>query len=398
MKIKCQPSDFQVEELPQVRPQPRGPYRYYRLTKTGLGTPEAIQILARRWNLAGQQIRYGGLKDRHARTIQYLTIRDGPDHSLLLPNLELEPLGCLDQAYGPGSFRGNRFTLVLRDMEGDAADAALAEIEAIGREGLPNYFDDQRFGSVGYDGGFIGAAWMQGRHDEALRLALAAPNPMDRPEIRKEKAILRDHWPDWAAAKAALPRSSTRSIVTYLVDHPEDFKGAFARTNRDLRSIWFSAFQSHLWNLLLAQAIREQTRDDQRAEYRFKVATMPIFHGLDAVQAARLKALELPLPASRTPRPDGELGEWAARILEPFGLAWEDLRVKGLKDVFLSKGSRRAVFVPDAVTGRREPDELYPRRHAVTLTFELPRGAYATMLVKRLTAGREDEGSGDERD
>jgi tRNA pseudouridine13 synthase len=395
MKIKCQPSDFQVEELPAVRPQPRGPYRYYRLTKTGLGTPEAIQILCRRWNLAAQQVRYGGLKDRHAHTIQYLTIRDGPDHSLHLPNLELEPLGCLDTAYGPGSFRGNRFTLVLRDMDSTAADAALAEIHDIGRDGLPNYFDDQRFGSVGYDGGFIGAAWMQGHHEEALRLALAAPNPMDRPEVRKEKVILRTHWLEWPAAKAALPRSSARSIVTYLVDHPDDFKGAFARTNRDMRSLWFSAFQSHLWNLLLAQAIREITRDDQRTDYTFKVATMPIFHGLDAVQSARLKSLDLPLPASRTPRPDGPLGDWAATVLQPFGLAWEDLRVKGLKDVFLSKGSRRAVFAPDSISAHREPDALYPRRHAVVLTFELPRGAYATMLVKRLTAGHDP---GDDND
>ena len=30
-------------------------------------------------------------------------------------------------------------------------------------------------------------------------------------------------------------------------------------------------------------------------------------------------------------------------------------------------------------------DELYPGRHKMTLNFDLPRGAYATILVKRLT-------------
>jgi tRNA pseudouridine13 synthase len=30
-------------------------------------------------------------------------------------------------------------------------------------------------------------------------------------------------------------------------------------------------------------------------------------------------------------------------------------------------------------------DELYPGRHKLTLKFDLPRGSYATMVIKRLT-------------
>ncbi len=74
MKLKCMPEDFRVEELPDVTPGERGPYTFYRLTKRSLGTLEAIEAICRRWNLAGSQVRYGGLKDRHALTIQYLTI------------------------------------------------------------------------------------------------------------------------------------------------------------------------------------------------------------------------------------------------------------------------------------------------------------------------------------
>ncbi len=94
---------------------------------------------------------------------------------------------------------------------------------------MPNYFDDQRFGSVGFGGGFIAEAWLRGDHERALYLALAEPNPMDRPDTRVEKEILRECWGRWAEAKARLDRSHARSLVTYLVDHPEDFRGAFAR-------------------------------------------------------------------------------------------------------------------------------------------------------------------------
>ena len=75
MKLKRQPEDFRVEELPLVEGGDRGRFGFYRLTKRGVGTLEAIEeIRRRRWNLSGRQIGYGGLKDRHAVTIQYLTI------------------------------------------------------------------------------------------------------------------------------------------------------------------------------------------------------------------------------------------------------------------------------------------------------------------------------------
>ncbi len=65
MKLKCIPEDFQVEELPTVEPVERGRYAFYRLTKRGIGTIEAIEAIRRRWNVASSRLHYGGLKDRH---------------------------------------------------------------------------------------------------------------------------------------------------------------------------------------------------------------------------------------------------------------------------------------------------------------------------------------------
>ena len=342
MKLKRRPEDFRVEELPIVTPGDHGRFTFYRLTKRGMGTIEAIEAVRRRWNLAGDQVRHGGLKDRHALTIQYLTILDGPRRPLHETSLDLEPLGSLPHPYGPAYFRGNRFGLVLRDLSASAALAARKAVEQLPRDGLPNYFDDQRFGSVGFDGGFIAQAWLAGDHERAFRLAIAEPNLADRPDTQEEKAILRDNWGNWTEAKARLGRSHARSLVTYLVDHPTDFRGAFARVNRDLRSLYFSAYQSYLWNLLLGTLIERHTREDQRVPIDFKVATLPLHRGLDAVQAAALKSWQVPLPASRTPLPEGPARDLALSVLDPLGLVWEELRVKHLKDVF----SRRAPAPP----------------------------------------------------
>jgi tRNA pseudouridine13 synthase len=386
MKLKRQPEDFRVEELPLVIGGDGGRFGFYRLTKRGVGTLEAIEAIRRRWNLSGRQISYGGLKDRHAITIQYLTILDGPDRGLKEGSLDLEPVGRLTHPYGPNQFRGNRFTVVLRDMTPEKAKAADRALNELPRDGLPNYFDDQRFGSVGYDGDFIGRAWLVGDHEKALKLAIAEPNPSDRPNERDEKALLRESWGNWVEAKAKLPRSHARSLVTYLVDHPTDFRGAFARVRRELRSLYFSAFQSHLWNLELARLIERTTRPEQRAIVDFKVANLPIHRGLDPDQAALLTAAQLPLPASRTPLPpEGPVRDAVLEVVAGFGLAWEDLRVKHLKDVFFSKGNRPALFFAQNLSQETTNDDLYPGRKKIALGFELPKGAYATLVVKRVT-------------
>jgi tRNA pseudouridine13 synthase len=385
MKLKRLPEDFQVEELPLVRAGDRGRFAFYRLTKRSLGTLEAVEAICRRWNLAGRRVSYGGLKDRHALTVQYLTIFEGPDRALHETGFDLEPLGRLAQPYGPGDFRGNRFAVVLRDLTEPAAARAVTALATLPRDGLPNYFDDQRFGSVGFDGEFIAQAWLTGDHERALRLAIAEPNPSDRPGTRSEKAILRACWGQWPEAKARLERSHARSLVTYLVDHPNDFRGAFARVRRELRSLYFSAFQSHLWNLILGRWIEQTTRPEQRVAVDFKVATLPIHRGLDPDQAVAMAECRIPLPASRSPLVEGPIREVAFTVLEPFGLAWEDLRVKHLKDVFFSKGSRPALFFAGNLAHSLDRDELHPGRQKLRLTFELNRGAYATLVVKRVT-------------
>src|SRR3954471_20629914 len=184
MKLKRTPEDFQVEELTTVRPSAQGRYTLYSLSKRGLGTLEAVEAICRRWNLASRQVSYGGLKDRHAVTVQYLTIVDGPRKSIKETSFDLEPLGRLAYPYSPQHFRGNRFVIVVRDLSQEHADLAMEQLKSAASDGLPNYFDDQRFGSVGVSGQFIGHAWLKGDHETALWLALAESNPFDRSGVK----------------------------------------------------------------------------------------------------------------------------------------------------------------------------------------------------------------------
>ena len=180
--------------------------------------------------------------------------------------------------------------------------------------------------------------------------------------------------------------------MTYLVDHPTDYRGAFARLKRELRSLYFSAFQSHLWNLMLSRWIERNTQPDQRTMVDLKVGMLAFPRDLEPRQRRSLEALPLPLPSARTPLPDEPLGELISDVLAPFQLSWNDLRVRHLKDVFLSKGTRAAGVSrgPRGLAARRRASSR-PARTAAGV--RAGKGSYATILVKRITevTVRDDE-------
>jgi tRNA pseudouridine13 synthase len=77
------------------------------------------------------------------------------------------------------------------------------------------------------------------------------------------------------------------------------------------------------------------------------------------------------------------------QVLAGFQLEWPNLRVKHQKDVFFSKGSRDCLTFPEKLELEPIKDELYPGRRGLRLSFELPKGAYATIMVKRITDAAE---------
>ncbi len=386
MKIKCRPEDFRVEERTDVAPS-SGPHALYRLVKRSLGTPEVVAAIQRRWDVARERLSFGGLKDRHAVAVQHLTIYLGPARRLAQENFELEYLGQVPHPFGPKDIKANRFDLVIRDLEPGEVTAAREALDAAGRDGLPNYFDDQRFGSLGESGEYIGRAWCEGRWERAVWLALAEPNEHDRPEDREQKRILRETWGDWPKAKAALEKSHRRSIVTFLSDRPGDYKGALGRLDHDLRSIWLSAFQSHLWNRMLVDLVEEVVPEAARVRIELKAGPLAFFGPLEAAARERLASARLALPSARAKGLEGPERERMERVLKAEGLTLSGLRIKYPKDSFFSKGDRAALFRVGGLRHGGGPDELYPRRRKLELSFELPRGSYATILVKRITRG-----------
>lgn len=385
MKLRRLPDDFRVEELTDFAHE-GGTFAVYRLTKRSLGTPEAVDVISRQWRIPRPRIAYGGLKDRHAMTVQHLTIEGGPNRGIRRPNLELVYLGQAARAFTPADIAGNRFALVLRDMTRREIERAEASLPEAARDGLPNYFDDQRFGSVGPSGEFIARPWCEGNYERALWLALAEPNAHDRPPDRREKQLLRDHWGEWPRLLPELDHASVRRPpVALLTRQPGQFREAFARIRTDLRGLYLSAFQSYLWNRLLAAFLREHCRDDQLVPITLDMGPVPFVQRLDDDQRQSLQGTTLPLPSARLHLDAGPTQDLMDRMLGELGLELRMLRVKYPRDSFFSRGDRAVLSPVRDLQWRTESDELYPDRRKLSLDFTLTRGAYATILVKRIT-------------
>lgn len=395
VKIKQNPEDFQVEELTDVNPTADGPFAYYRLHKVGWTTPDAIRIMQRRWHMDSRRFSYGGLKDRHASTVQYITIFHGPRRRLSQEGIDVEYLGQLSAPFSSKDIRSNRFHLVLRSLKDEEIPPALAAIDAVRRDGVPNYFDDQRFGSVPRtkpseatsDNGFQFPARLMvlGHYEEALKRALTAPYEFDRNVQKKEKKILREHWNQWPLCKEQLPRGHCRSLVDYLVHHPTDYRGALARMRPELRGLLLSAYQSHLWNRMLARWIKKTVPADQRVNVRLRLGDVPMHRELSDQQRHTFLELQLPLPTARIKMDEqDECMQLMAGVLAEEGLELNQLKLKGFRDLFFSKGDRAALCIPRELSAEVGADELNARKQKLRLSFELPRGSYATLIVKRI--------------
>ncbi|MFT4249565.1 MAG: tRNA pseudouridine(13) synthase TruD [Pseudomonas sp.] len=158
-RIRTRPEDFRVDEIDAFAPHGEGEHLLLTLRKRGLNTAEVARRLARWAGIGEVGIGYAGLKDRHAITTQRFSVHLPRRVAPPLEALQDEDLQVLHSVWHNrklprGALAGNRFTLLLRQVEGDPAqiEARLAQIAA---RGIPNWFGEQRFGR---GGGNVGQA------------------------------------------------------------------------------------------------------------------------------------------------------------------------------------------------------------------------------------------------
>jgi tRNA pseudouridine13 synthase len=275
----------------------------------------------------------------------------------------------------------NRFTLVLRDLSAGEVSRIQKRAATLGESGLPNYFDEQRFGSYVPGKDHIGKRILQRDAEGALRAYLTHPFAGDPEPVREFKAFAADRWGDWDALFEAAPRPSNfRSVLTYLRDHPAEYRKALNLITRRLLSIYLSAYQSLLWNRVAARYL-ETLLGAAPTTVEIAGERLPVYRELLA-DVDRGVAISLP---NHRAAYDPEVAGVVSQVLDEEGLALNDLKARILKRAYLFKGKRRLLLFPEeaSITGP-ETDERFPGRQSMMASFTLPRGSYATLVLKAL--------------
>jgi tRNA pseudouridine13 synthase len=151
-RIKVEPADFTVEEVPAYEPSGSGDHLYLWLEKTGVSSEALVRELARRINVPPRDIGTAGRKDRHAVTRQWVSVPKIAEP--LLPRIDGDGVRILNVSRHNnklriGHLKGNHFSILVRDADPARAADAEHSLAMIRDNGLPNYYGPQRFGHDG---------------------------------------------------------------------------------------------------------------------------------------------------------------------------------------------------------------------------------------------------------
>ncbi len=342
MKFEPSPETFLVEEIAAYAPCGAGEHTFLWVEKHDLTTPEAVRRIARALRVADRDVGYAGMKDRHATTRQWISVpRVAPEQALALSvdGLVIRAAARHGNKLRTGHLRGNRFEAILTDVSDADETVASQRLSALGREGLPNRYGDQRFGAAG-DNAAAGLALARGAEGGGER---------------------------------GRGRGSGRG-------------GRGGEPDRRHRRLLLSALQSAVFNrVLVLRAAPPGLRAVRAGDVLQKTDTGGLFITDDpAADQARVDAGAVvptgPLPGSRVLEPpDGT----PARALEDqaladVGAARRDLEGMGRE----LPGTRRPVLVPVTI----DDPPTVRRGDRLTLRFSLPAGSYATVLLQAVLA------------
>ncbi len=387
MKVKQRSDDFRVRELlAEDVLAPRGEFRVYRVIKSKLTSFEAARALAFEAGANAGDVSMCGLKDRQGVTLQHMALRHGPAVSVRSPELRIETAGFASEALDSKASEGNAFEIVLRGLAQEDVDTLRVNAHALReRLGLINYFDDQRFGNLRHGQGWIALALMRGEHEDALRALLTARSPHDDNKSRAFKRALSSYWGDWTACRDIAGKfGEHHSLFEHLKHSPEDFAGAFYHLATRLRLIHLYAYQSHLWNRAVADWVRARVQPAQRVV--LECAEGPLVYPEVDVELKAEADASFRLPGPRLEDvSDREQFDLLADVLARDRLVPAQFVIEGVSG-FQLKGEDRPLFVAPRHLRLRpvRPDSLNAGALSIEVRFELPRGAYATLVVRRL--------------
>jgi tRNA pseudouridine13 synthase len=395
-RIKDRPEDFFVDEQPLYQPSGHGEHIYLFVEKRNLSTLAALRILARHFGVHESAVGYAGLKDKHAVTRQVFSVHAPGKRLEDFTSLQHDRLSILWADYHTNKLRrghllGNRFSIRIRGIPPTAVLTANKALQQLEKLGIPNRIGEQRFGYRG-NNHLVGRAIVLGDFPAALDALLAPDESIQDRQIEARRLYAAGNL---TAALHAFPHESRteRAVLGALIRGSNPAK-AIAAMSRSELDFFLTAFQSAIFNTVLDARLAENAlgtlapgdlaiKHDNRAVFEV------LEHDLGPELTARLDRFEIspsgPMWGPEMKRAKGLTDQREVAALAAAGVSLDALsefahRRPGRTPAL--PGERRALRVP--LTDPDVEGGVDEHGSFVRIAFDLPRGAFATTVLREL--------------
>lgn len=374
-------ADFQVEEIPLYPCSGHGEHIYLWIEKSGITTRNLLTQLAKGLKVKERNLGYAGLKDARALTRQMISIPLSPldqIKKLNLHNAKIIQINHHENKLRLGHLAGNRFTITLHKTEPGALSHAQHILQQLEKQGVPNFFGEQRYGVLG-NSAILGKLLIEKKFPQFCREFIGDPQLIRNQDWKRAAGFYRQG--KLRAALDHLPggMADERHLLQLLLSCKSHQTAVFALPKKLLR-LFLSAAQADFFDRLLRQRLPglDQLSDGDIAVKHINGACFRVEHA--ATEQSRADSFEIspsaPLFGSKVMLATGKPGETELKLLEESGLSLENWKIgQGLT----MSGERRPFRVP-----LNQSEILGHGENFITFRFVLPKGSYATSVLREL--------------
>ncbi len=392
-KIKHFPEDFIVSEIidKEHKLDPRedrielpgkpGLFLHFVLVKRDIDTSDALDWLARLWKVERNDISIAGSKDKKALTAQRVCIwglkdkfESGVLNNLDLPKIKTHSLCLSLKEIRLGNLWGNAFNITIRDINQfqeetrKLIEESFEDIHAKG--GVLNGFGIQRFGDLRPITHRVGKILVQGDFELAIKTYLGKVFDGESEEIQEAR---KTYWEteDCKKALEAFPRFLTieRKLLRELIKRRMNYEQAFFSLPPQFRKLFVHAFQAKLFNKYLTVRWNDHSQNLQQNI---------------SGEATKDGKIYAPIVGRKT-----VLSGDVKKIYDEI-LIEEEIDINIFQNNIVQKigghGTFRAIsFLPDSLRIENVlEDEINSSKTKVEINFKIPKGSYATELLREI--------------
>jgi len=385
MKLKQQPADFIVEEIPSFEVSyEKDEHTVFLLEKQEIDTFDAVRQIAQKLRISLFEIGYAGLKDKHALARQYISIPTRYNvQGLNIDSLTLSFVGYQRKKIKIGDLAGNRFTITVRDVSENELDDVSCRAATIPMSGVPNYFDSQRFGSV-IDHEFIGKYVVLKQYENAVKQYLTAYQKSEPKKIKDEKRKILFSWNDLSNVRVY---NKAFAVVIKEYGKTKDWRAAYRKIPAHLREMFVNAYQSYLWNECVKELLKEVVEKKKLYSVEYAIGALLFYGNLSEQEMKNIPQTFLTI--SETAMFTNDEQRIVSTVLAKEELQLTDFKIEEETGNFFKTRARKVLLIlEDFAISKPARDEINSKgntqRFKIQVSFSLPKGCYATIVTKRL--------------